>query len=1297
MADKSVGQWVGYIVGAVVGYFTGGVGWVAFGAAVGGAAGYALDPPKGPSLTGPRLDDQSFTSSSLGAPLARGYGTFPVTGNIVWLEGDRYREVTQTESSGGKGGGGGAEYTTYKYYATFAVSLLRVTDPDATVALRRLWVGSNLVYDAGSDNLESIIASNTQASGFTFYNGSDDQTPNPRWQADKGVNAVSGFPGRCYIVFNDLDLEPYSRTLAMAQVKAELVITTPTVDVDLAHDLDGLFGSTSGRDPLSVVATGSGSLGYGVCDYDVWSGNLTATEFHDLEVAVSDIQSGGYSLSGFGYSGAPHLLYVCDADRPVVMTLQGYDDGFGNAPVRLRIHDAGGSVATYEPIPNADVPYVAYSAAVDNDYIALFKPGYPVIRMANGEFVTKTAANYSINKGGLSDNYFFGVYESGYPQTTTVVYKFDRDTLALVDTYTQSVPGTWAAIRVISDDEFYTMAENHVYRWLGGVVVEDLGAIASFGSGDGSSRTWFFVSTMSPAIVYNVVERGAPAVASLYVGHQVVDDVAASLRDIVTAECALAGVAAADLDLSGLVDHDVRGYRVTQRGSVRAALEPLQARFPFDVAASGYKLRFVSRGGASLATIPEEDLGAAATGEKASVLLPVAREMDTQLATRISARYLDPGREYDLGEQYAERAVLNSVNERVLDLPLVLTADEAAQTADILLAKEWVERVEIGPFDLPPTWWHIEAADVVTVEHRGQAHEVRITRAEYLPDGRVTCSAKLTSPQAYTSTATGENPDVPGQSLVPLRGSSTGLLLDIPTILEGQDRAGVAAAAYGLASGWPGATILRSDDSGSSYQGVLSTNTAAAVFRATSALATGRTDIIDATNVMTVEEVSRNPSLSSVSFASAAAGQNLAALGADGRWEIVSFLTVVDNADDTWTLNDFVRGRFGTEWAMALHEAGDLLVMLSLSSVGFIGLPVSALNSPRLYRTVTQGANLDAAADVSFPYGGVNLRPLSPIRLNGSRHPTSGDWSLSWTRRSRTPVEPFSGVATPLGEAAESYDVEICNSDYSAIYRTFSALSSSEVVYTAAQQVSDQGAQQSTLYVRVYQNSTIVGRGEPLESSITRVMEEDQYLGFVTMLLHMDAAALSDECGHSVTLNGSVARSSAQSKFGGYSAAFAGYRDYLALGSGAMPTSGDFFFEGAFYLNSLADYQTIIRGDNSNYFDFGVTAAGAVVIDRVGTTNICTTATGLVTAGSMICLAFGKEGNTWRIWVQDGTTMVLRATGTYAFTPYEPSTIGYNAFSAAFDLDGYGDEMRWTSFNRHTTDYPTPVAPFPNP
>ena len=220
MANKTAGQWVGTIVGAVVGFVVADDPYdgALIGASLGGATGAALDPPKGPHLVGPRLSDLSQQTATYGANIPRIYGNVAVSGNVFWIENNALKEVSTTEG-GGKGGGGGAETTTYAYYATFAVGLCE----GPIVGVRRIWVGSKLFYDAGSADMQTIMASNAAADLFTLHLGDESQQPDDRMQATLGVANTPAYRGLSYIVFKDLPLKDYGNTLLGAPVKVEII------------------------------------------------------------------------------------------------------------------------------------------------------------------------------------------------------------------------------------------------------------------------------------------------------------------------------------------------------------------------------------------------------------------------------------------------------------------------------------------------------------------------------------------------------------------------------------------------------------------------------------------------------------------------------------------------------------------------------------------------------------------------------------------------------------------------------------------------------------------------------------------------------------------------------------------------------------------------------------------------------------------------------------------------------------------------------------------------------------------
>lgn len=1312
MASKSVGQIAGTVIGAAVGFFAGGN--VALGASIGGMIGGMIDPPKGPTIVGPRLDDLSFQTSTLGAPLGRAYGTVPVLGNVVWLEGDRYREVITSEEQGGKGGGGGATTETAHYYATFAVSLLRAPDATKTVALRRLWIGSNLVYDAGSDDLQSIIASNTQSSLFSFYSGSDDQQPNTRWQADKGANAVSGFPGRCYIVIYDLDLEPYSRSLAMAQVKAELVVGVATVESDHVQALPAdLAGKTTYFGPVQFSNT---HMTYSRLEKDSTGSGLLAAKYTTIEVGIGESAESNVDLAVSLPITYYTPAYVAQADRDAILIVSGI--GYpSNTGVQLWLFD--GAISNGPVISNALIPYENFVCAIDgNDiFMAVYNAtAVKIVKVVGLDYSTATSANYRIMSLGLSDTYLFAVLEPSPIDTsaTTTVYKFLRSDLSLVATYTETLQSP-ATLSVVDDNTFYTAhPDSHVHKWVNGAVVADLGPCFPHGFGLPISKLrWYSIMQESPVYCYGVVAQQTNY-ADFYIGHEVVAQSVASLRDVVTSECALAGVSAAEIDLTAMTDSDVRGYRIANAGSIRSSLEMLQAAYPFDVAPSGYKLRFVSRGGASLATIPEADLGAVSGGDSLPVLLPMAREMDTQIPYSVSVRYLDPAREYDIGEQYASRPDTASVSERTVELTLVLTGDEAAKAADVLNQKDWLERVSFGPFSLPPTWNNIEPTDVVTVEHRGQAHTIRLTRAEFLPDGRIECAGVYSAAQSYTSSATAQDALTVGQSLVPLKGSTQGYLLDMPRIRSEQDVPGMSFALSGLASGWPGGVLLRSDDSGNSWPAVGATNSMAKVFTTGGALGAHHGYSVDHGAVLTVTPRHSAHTLSSVTDDQLYGHANMAAYGADGRWEIVAFRTVTDNTGN-YTLKDFLRGLYGSEWASGLHAEGDLLIMLDTTTVGFFGLPINALGSPRLYRAVTQGAAIDSADDVTDTYDAVNLKPLSPVDLNGHRDAISGDWTISATRRTRWPVEVFSGAAVPLGETSEAYEIELWDAGFATLKRTFSGLSSLVVNYPSAQQVADFTETQSTLRIKAYQLSSVVGRGLPLIGSITGADDADPFAASVVLLMHMESAALPDVKGHAVTLVGNAQYSTALKKFGAGSALFDGNGDYLSVYNNGDYNfgTGDFTVEAWIYiaanssLNAISQRTALVfavsNGSNDTFElsiagDSGTTGTGLYIYTSAKGSVDSVAAS--ISQGAWHHVAVCRSSGTVRFYL-DGS----KVGGDIAYT-YQCGhstnfpAIGGRSYSANYYnyLNGNIDEIRVTKAARYTgSTYTVPTGPFPNP
>ena len=1068
---STVGQAAGGLVGGIAGFFIGGPSGAIYGAQIGIMAGGYIDPPKGPKGTPPSASDLAVQTASYGVPLGRGYGKYGRYGNVFWVEGNTL-VAREREVSGGKGGA--PKGTTYDIYGTFAVGF----GEGEISAFSKLWFSGKLVYDASASELGAVIATNEAGGSITFYTGSATQLPDPRIQADLGADNTPAWRGMPYIVVKDWPMADYGNTLAGLQVKAELTNGDPEAHSQLLASVvkppaDGnayeLFRLRGDR----IVAT---TLTYLAWNYDLASVHQQQYIFgSDVCVPTSEAVIPLYHDEAFE-SKVPISIQQSDVDCALFAL-------YRNTPTYIGGHDAGGAVVMNSgPVPSATLPYLGYRAVVDRGDLFLIDTGSNLYKLPfavqDGTVATvaSSASTYTVEYFGASENYVFAVLSSGFSPTSCTVYKFDRTSLALVDTMVQSISGSYAMIHVISDVEFYTMAsDGAIWRWLSGVA-SDTG-LRYTGGHNVDNR----LLVVSPTLAY-VVKHGAPP--TIYACWMRTTSDLVPLADILTAECMNTGLlTAGDIDVSEITQM-VRGYRIASLASIKSAIEPLQAAWPFDVIPHGYQIKFVPRGQASVATIDVGELGAVAGNETPGVQITASREMASQLPREVFVKYLDVTRDYDISSgPGAKRLNTDAVNVIDLDLGIVLNADESAGIEEVLLYMYWLERTDVS-FVLPPPYQYLEAADVVTITAPSATYELRLTEINYLPDGRLECKAKFNNAAVYTPTAVGQESTSPGQTLA-FSGPSNFVPLDVPLLVDAMNAPGLLAGVGGYLDGWPGGTLMRSDDAGQTWSSVQGFTPGMVAGLAINAIGAGRSDIIDASSRLNFRLHSGD--LASVSLTAMLNGANGFAYGAPGRWEIIGIQNFATESDGSLTGYDLLRGRFGSEWAMETHLPYDELVLLDIGALKFVAMNIASLNQSRLYRAVTNGRTFDSATDEAVTYAGINLKPLAPVYLNGSRHPTTNDWSGTFVRRTRLGGEWVDGTDALLSEASESYEVEIWNSSYTTLKRTL-AVTSPAFSYTAAQQFADFTAVQSSLYLKIYQLSATVGRGYPLTGSLTTSM-----------------------------------------------------------------------------------------------------------------------------------------------------------------------------------------------------------------
>jgi hypothetical protein len=145
-----------------------------------------------------------------------------------------------------------------------------------------------------------------------------------------------------------------------------------------------------------------------------------------------------------------------------------------------------------------------------------------------------------------------------------------------------------------------------------------------------------------------------------------------------------------------------------------------------------------------------------------------------------------------------------------------------------------------------------------------------------------------------------------------------------------------------------------------------------------------------------------------------------------------------------------------------------------------IAAGLDALARPMQLRIVATGRSHDdpAAVALTVTPGNTALLPLSPVHVAAVR---AGDGiHISWIRRTRIEGDSW-GVEVPLGEETEAYVLEILSG--AAVVRSI-ACTAPQALYATADELTDFGAVQTSLRVRVAQLSSTVGAGHVAEVTL---------------------------------------------------------------------------------------------------------------------------------------------------------------------------------------------------------------------
>lgn len=542
----------------------------------------------------------------------------------------------------------------------------------------------------------------------------------------------------------------------------------------------------------------------------------------------------------------------------------------------------------------------------------------------------------------------------------------------------------------------------------------------------------------------------------------------AVLEDIV-GQC---GLDTNKISTSGL-DDEVRGYSIGSPSTGTGAIQPLALAFDFDSSSVGGAVRFMKRGSGLAGIVPSSFMAAHQGGEDRPELIHWTRDAETQLPQQATLSFADPDRNWQVNAQIARRVAGSAQANLSAQLPMVVDVPLAAQITDRLLWEAWNTR-DSATCDVDDRMIDLIPGKVYLFDTPAGLEPLRLRTKQRGANGVIRLELLRDRAEVYESTRQGVpaaiNPneiDVPQPTEL--------MIIDTPILQDSDDDTGFYYLVDGQGSGWRGADIVRSTDSGATYNEVAPAGRQS-VLGVTDHLGDGVTAVMDLVNTFRVVLDDTTDELTSCSLDDLLNGNNACWVGGlDGEdGEILQFQTATLIAPGVYDLTRLLRGRLGTEYATGAHGTGDRFVLLTTGTIYRADFGPADWNSTRQYKAVSLLTLEADATPQDFTNTGEGKRPLSPVNIVGVYDHTTFDTAVTWNRRSRLRSQGLAGPV-PLGEASEAYEIDVIVA--AVVVRTLTSTIPS-VTYTHAMRVADAGSG-FTVQIAVYQMSDVRGRGRP--------------------------------------------------------------------------------------------------------------------------------------------------------------------------------------------------------------------------
>lgn len=970
------GQLIGGVVGAAVGFVVSGfnpagakAGWV-----IGSMIGGIVDPnlPEIEDQYGPRLDDLSVTTSAYGLHIPIIYGSYRISGNVIWSE-----EIKETkhveEVEYGKGGSETYEIITYTYSITMAIGLSVGT----VSGFGKIWADSVKIYDVHEGGYTQIILDSEESSGnITFYTGSADQDVD--WVLQAANQDTPAYRNLCYIVFENFQLQNFGDRIP--NITVELISdgeykqsVNLTYKIPVADTI--VIPNTRDNTNINTYLLNSYSSNIQVYSMterlDPWYNATYDTLYTYNDIINSTIITDDSEL----YVEILGINYVEIHNTKTGLVAVGPKHGTGYL-----------GKSTY--IVKADNIFYAYYKGTTNIALSL----YNTTDIAyESKYIYAFLTDLGLSKEIFNTTDYRDLYtlKSGELYTFSTISQdiikinidglntfFDYTSLGINFINSPNIPLTHSYIRTDTAGNIY------IFQWqLDGKPdiykinnIENIFINKIEGPGSLEPEKQMFSIYNDKYYIYDsTVIDNTYSSLNIYSNMFIKEGVMVSyVLDDILKRAKLTNI---DYDISSVSSDILSGYCISRQMSSRSAIEGIQSIYQSLLIEDDYILKVIKIDYNPVLTLLSNDL---------NEQLHIVRRLNIELPKKLTLRYPNEEIDYQDGSQAVIKMDGSTEYSKILETTVVLTDTKAKQLIEELMFNLWSENVTYT-FKLPYTYVNdFKVSDIISIEYNNIIYTMRLTKIVY--SSYLECNAISSNTYKVISNAIGSDTS---KGFLPyvsqLIGPTELFVFDAPNLNNNYIN---SLGSYYLASGhtdtWKGCNVLKSINSGVSFNNVNTLTTNNRIGFTTTILNSGPTTVWDLTNTITVKLF--NGSLfSSTQYNLIRHADNYIKIGN----EILQYTEVLENEDGTYTLSKLLRGRLGTEWAIDTHDINEKFIFLN----GSIQIDSNSIGIESTYKAITIGYS--SANSVDYIYLGTNVKPLAPANIRFVNN------ILTWYRRDR--------------------------------------------------------------------------------------------------------------------------------------------------------------------------------------------------------------------------------------------------------------------------------------------------------